>query len=73
MFTEAIVVSGMHCRHCVATVTEEIQERLPAIGSVEVDLATGRTEVSSEHPIDPRAVRDAVELAGFRTLEPAAG
>lgn len=73
MFSEAIVVSGMHCQHCVATVTEEIQERLPAIGSVEVDLATGRTVVRSEHPIVPRAVRDAVELAGFRTLEPVTG
>lgn len=71
MFTEAVVVSGMHCSHCVATITEEIQEQLPAITSVEVDLATGRTVVGSEQPIDAQAVRAAVESAGFKTLEPA--
>jgi copper chaperone CopZ len=73
MFTEAVVVSGMHCQHCVATITEEIQEQLPVITSVEIDLSTGRTVVGSEQPIDARAVRAAVELAGFRTLEPATG
>jgi copper chaperone CopZ len=73
MYTEAVVVSGMNCQHCVASVTEEIQEQLPAITSVEIDLATGRTVVSSDQPIAPGAVREAVALAGFRALEPAVG
>ena len=69
-FTEAIVVSGMNCQHCVASITEEIQELLPAISSAEIDLATGRTVVGSDQPIDAQAVRDAVESAGFRTWSP---
>lgn len=73
MFTEAVVLSGMHCQHCVASVTEEIQEQLPAIISVEIDLSTGRTVVSSDQPISPGAVREAVELAGFGALVPAVG
>jgi copper chaperone CopZ len=70
MFTDVIVVSGMHCQHCVASVTEEIEEQLPGVQSVEIDLATGRTVVSSDQPIELGALRKAVDLAGFRTLEP---
>ena len=57
-------VTGMTCGHCVASVTEEISE-LDAVESVEVDLPTGAVTVTSSQPLDPAAVRAAVEEAGY--------
>lgn len=54
-------VTGMTCVHCVASVTEEISE----LESVEVDLPTGAVTVTSSQPLDPAAVRAAVEEAGY--------
>ena len=70
MFTETVVVSGMTCQHCVASVTEEIED-LPGVRSVHVDLPTGRMIVTADRPMDPIEVGRAVEAAGFRVLSPA--
>ena len=64
MNTETFTVTGMTCAHCVASVTEEITE-LASVESVDVDLATGSVTVTSSQPLDPAAVRAAVEEAGY--------
>lgn len=64
MNTETFTVTGMTCAHCVASVTEEISE-LGAVESVAVDLETGSVTVTSSQPLDPAAVRAAVEEAGY--------
>ena len=64
MNTETFAVTGMTCGHCVASVTEEISE-LASVESVEVDLPTGAVTVTSSQPLDPAAVRAAVEEAGY--------
>ena len=64
MNPETVTVTGMTCGHCVASVTEEISE-LESVESVEVDLATGSVTVTSSQPLDPAAVRAAVEEAGY--------
>jgi copper chaperone len=64
MNTETFTVTGMTCAHCVASVTEEISE-LQSVESVDVDLATGSVTVTSSQPLDPAAVRAAVEEAGY--------
>ena len=64
MNTETFAVTGMTCGHCVASVTEEISE-LASVESVFVDLATGSVTVTSSQPLDPAAVRAAVEEAGY--------
>jgi len=57
-------VTGMTCAHCVASVTEEVQE-VPGVTAVDVDLATGALTVTSSGPVDAEAVRAAVDEAGY--------
>jgi copper ion binding protein len=58
-------VTGMTCDHCVASVTEEVQE-LPGVETVDVVLETGTLTVTSSQPVDDGAVRAAVEEAGYQ-------
>ncbi len=58
-------VTGMTCGHCVASVTEEVQE-IPGVEAVTVDLPTGAVTVTSAAPLDDDAVRAAVEEAGYQ-------
>jgi copper chaperone len=58
-------VLGMTCAHCVGFVTEEL-ETLPGVESVTVDLPTGTVSLVSDQPLDPVAIRTAVEAAGYR-------
>ena len=64
MNTMTITVTGMTCGHCVASVTEEINE-LAGVEGVEVDLPTGSVTITSNEPLDPTAVAGAVEEAGY--------
>lgn len=57
-------VSGMTCDHCVRAVQAEVG-KVPGVASVAVELEGGRVTVRSEGPVDPAAVRAAVEEAGF--------
>ena len=58
-------VTGMTCGHCVASVTEEVQE-VPGVENVDVALETGTLTVTSSQPVDESAVRAAVEEAGYQ-------
>ncbi|KLL96815.1 cation-transporting ATPase [Rhodococcus sp. IITR03] len=62
--TSTYTVTGMTCRHCVASVTEEVQE-IPGVENVEVDLDTGAVTVTSAESLDDAAVAAAVEEAGY--------
>ncbi|MBP1162503.1 cation transporter [Rhodococcus sp. PvR099] len=57
-------VTGMTCGHCVASVTEEVGA-IAGVTEVLVDLASGEVHVTSESELDPRAVAEAVEEAGY--------
>lgn len=63
--TRNYTVTGMTCAHCVASVTEEVQE-IPGVENVEVVLDTGAVTVTSSQPLDDDAVRAAVEEAGYQ-------
>lgn len=63
--TSSYTVTGMTCGHCVASVTEEVQE-IPGVTDVRVDLASGALSVTGSRPIDDDAVRAAVDEAGYR-------
>jgi copper chaperone CopZ len=65
LHTSSYTVTGMTCGHCVASVTEEVQE-IPGVTDVRVDLASGALSVTSSQPLDGDAVRAAVEEAGYR-------
>jgi copper chaperone CopZ len=63
--TSTYTVTGMTCGHCVASVTEEVQE-IPGVESVDVVLETGALTITSPQPIERAAVQAAVEDAGYR-------
>lgn len=62
--TTSYTVTGMTCSHCVASVTEEVEE-IPGVEDVDVVLETGALTVTSTDPVDDSAVRAAVEEAGY--------
>ena len=68
MSTLDFTVSGMTCQHCVASVTEEVNE-LPGVAEVDVDLATGRLHVIGD--VTAEQVQAAVAEAGSYTAQPA--
>jgi copper chaperone CopZ len=61
------VVTGMTCRHCVASVTEEVSE-VAGVTGVDVDLPTGRVAVHGEG-VDEEAVVAAVAEAGYKVVD----
>lgn len=63
--TQTFTVTGMTCGHCVASVTEEVQE-ISGVEDVAVDLPTGAVTITSAAPLDASAVRAAVEEAGYQ-------
>lgn len=58
-------VSGMTCGHCVASVTEELQE-VPGVTDVQVDLPTGAVTVTSDVELARDTVAAAVTEAGYQ-------
>jgi copper chaperone CopZ len=62
--TRTYTVTGMTCGHCVASVTEEVQE-LDGIETVDVTLETGLLTVTAA-AVDDDAIRAAVEEAGYQ-------
>jgi copper chaperone CopZ len=63
--TRTYSVTGMTCAHCVASVTEEVQE-IPGVDTVDVVLESGALTVTSSQSLDDDAVRTAVEEAGYQ-------
>ena len=63
--TTTYTVTGMTCGHCVASVTEEVQE-IPGVSAVEVVLETGSLTVTGDQAVDGAVVRAAVEEAGYQ-------
>ncbi len=63
--TSEYTVTGMTCGHCVASVTEEVQE-ISGVSDVQVDLSTGSLRFTSEQPVSDADVRAAVEEAGYQ-------
>jgi copper ion binding protein len=57
-------VTGMTCDHCVRAVEAEIG-KIAGVASVTADLAAGQVTLRTNVPVDPAAVRAAVEEAGY--------
>jgi copper chaperone len=65
MSTVTVNVTGMSCGHCVSSVREELGG-IPGVTAVDVDLATGKVTVDSEQEVEPAAIQNAVEEAGYQ-------
>jgi copper chaperone CopZ len=62
-----IAVSGMTCGHCTAAVSQELSA-LPGVVAVAIDLHPGEDSpvtITSEAPLDPAVLADAVAEAGY--------
>lgn len=60
-----ITVTGMTCDHCARAVRDEVGQ-LDGVQRVDVDLASGRVVIDAAGPLDPAALRGAVEEAGYQ-------
>ncbi|MGF6888844.1 copper chaperone [Nocardia sp. GAS34] len=65
MSTSTYTVTGMTCGHCVSSVRKEIGG-IEGVTGVEVDLASGRVEVTSQAPVSDEAIAAAVDEAGYQ-------
>jgi len=73
--TSTVLVEGMTCAHCVASVSEEIGE-IAEVSTVDVELVVGgasRVTVASSAPIAVERIRAAVEEAGYALADDATG
>lgn len=62
--TNEYIVSGMHCDHCVSSVTEEVST-VNGVTDVKVDLDSGQLIVISETEISFQSIEAAVDEAGY--------
>ena len=63
-------VTGLTCGHCVASVTEELEE-IPAVESVSVDLVKdgqSKVTIKTTAAVDDDAIREAVTEAGYELV-----
>lgn len=65
MTTSTYTVTGMTCGHCVSSVREEVSG-IPGVTAVEVDLGSGKLDVTAESPVSDDSIRAAVEEAGYQ-------
>lgn len=66
--TSTYSVSGMTCDHCARAVSEEVTG-IPGVVTADVDLTTGRLDVTSEVALQTDTVRSAVREAGYELAE----
>lgn len=61
--TTMFSVPGMHCGHCEAAVTREL-EAVAGVESVDIDLDSKRVTITG-HGLDDEALRAAIDEAGY--------
>ena len=64
---KTVKISGMHCEHCVKSVTEAIDKIEGA--SAKVNLKKEEAVVSYDREIDDDDLKKAVEEAGFKVVD----
>jgi copper chaperone len=57
-------VSGMHCQHCIRSVTEEVSS-ISGVTDVKIDLHSGQLVVISDAEIPFESIEAAVDEAGY--------
>jgi copper chaperone len=62
--TREYVVTGMHCHHCVSSVTEEVSA-VSGVTDVKVDLDRGQLIVTSDAEVPFYSIEAAVDEAGY--------
>jgi copper chaperone len=62
--TTEYIVSGMHCQHCITSVTEEVSA-ITGVTDVQVDLDTGELVVTSDTDLFFSDIEAAIDEAGY--------
>lgn len=64
-----ITLKGMHCAGCAMKVAGQLKQ-IPGVSDAQVDAKTGVAIVTpaSERPLSPRALWEAIELAGKKPI-----
>ncbi|HAU66164.1 TPA: cation-transporting ATPase [Candidatus Uhrbacteria bacterium] len=57
-------ITNLTCEACIKVSTKTLQT-LPGVKSVSVDLQTGSTHITSEEPINPDDVANALKAKGY--------
>lgn len=65
MSTVTVNVMGMTCGHCATSVREEVGG-IAGVTSVDVDLPSGTVTIDSERQVEPEAIKNAIEEAGYQ-------
>jgi copper chaperone len=65
MRSVTVTVTGMSCGHCASSVQEEVGS-IPGVTAVDVDLASGKVVIDSDHQVEAVAIESAVEEAGYQ-------
>jgi copper chaperone CopZ len=60
-------VTGMHCGHCAASVTEEVSA-IDGVTAVDVNVDAGLVTVTSTQPLAVAAVQAAIDEAGYQLV-----
>lgn len=68
MSTTTVIVTGMTCGHCVASVRDEVG-KISGVASVAIDLASGRVDIDSAEPVDRAKIAAAVDEAGYQLAD----
>lgn len=68
MITGTYTVRGMTCDHCASSVRTEV-EALPGVTAVQIDLASGRLDVTGSQAFLPSEIQAAVTEAGYELAE----
>jgi copper chaperone len=63
-FRTQITVTGMTCRHCVMSVTEEVGE-IDGVSAVDVELETGAVTVLADREVNRDEIARVLSSAGF--------
>ncbi len=63
----SVKVKGMTCNHCVMSVTKAVSS-VPGTSNVKVDLLSGQASYDETSPVDPAAVKKAIEKIGFEVV-----
>lgn len=63
-FRTEVTVTGMTCRHCAMSVTEEVRE-IAGVRDVDVRLETGAVTVLADREVARSEIAGALDAAGF--------
>ena len=63
-FRTQVTVTGMTCRHCVMSVTEEVGE-IVGVSAVDVQLETGALTVLADRDVDREEIARKLSSVGF--------